>query len=54
MSWRRFRVLYGALGPRSQVCLNYDRIARREGEQNPAAEEGAWRALTGLARPGKG
>lgn len=51
MSWRRFRVLYSALGPQSQVCLNYDRIARREGLSGSAAEAGAWRALTGLQRP---
>jgi len=52
MSWRRFRTLYRALSPRSQVCLHYDRVARREGAGGQAAEAGAWRALIGLARPG--
>ena len=50
MSWRRFRALYAGLSPHSLVCLNYDRVARREGAGDST---GAWRALTGLARPGK-
>lgn len=52
MSWRRFCVLYGALSPGSQVCLNYDRVARREGAEDGAREEGAWRTLIGLGKPG--
>ena len=52
MSWRRFCVLYRGLSPGSLVCRNYDRVARREGVPAPGVEEGAWRALTGLARPG--
>ena len=51
MSWRRFCALYRALSPQSQVCLHYDRIARRTGGAGAGAEDGAWRALTGLARP---
>lgn len=51
MSWRRFRVLYYALSAESQVCRNYDRIARREGIGGDARESGAWRALTGLSKP---
>ena len=51
MSWRRFCALYRGLSPSSQVCLNYDRIARREGAAAPGDGNGAWRALTGLSRP---
>lgn len=51
MSWRRFCVLYRALGPDSMVCLNYDRVARREGVMNESAEDSAWQLLTGLSKP---
>lgn len=51
MSWRRFCTLYAALSPRSQVYLQYDRIAKKEGVNNAAAEKSAWDALTGLAKP---
>ena len=44
-------MLYGALSPKSMVYLNYDRIAKKEGIKNEAAERGAWDALTGLAKP---
>ena len=52
MSWRRFCVLYRGLSPQSLVCLNYDRIARREGVGS--AEDGAWETLTRLSRPHSG
>ena len=51
MSWRRFCVLYGGLGPGSLVCLNYDRVARREGVRSPAREDSAWGAFIGLSKP---
>ena len=54
MSWRRFCALYRALSPQSMVCLNYDRIARREGVYDDSAEDGAWRTLIGLSRPDGG
>ena len=52
MSWRRFRALYAGLSPHSLVCLNYDRIARREGVSS--GEDGAWETLTRLSRPNNG
>ena len=54
MSWRRFCVLYRGLSPQSLVCLNYDRIARREGASNDSAEDGAWEMLTRLSKPNNG
>ena len=51
MSWRKFRVLYSGLSQKSLCCLNYDRIAKREGINNAAAEASAWDALTGLGKP---
>ena len=52
MSWRRFCVLYRGLSPQSLVCLNYDRIAQREG--GGSAEAGAWETLTRLSKPDHG
>ena len=52
MSWRRFCVLYRGLSPQSLVCLNYDRIAQREGVSS--GEDGAWETLTRLSRPDSG
>ena len=54
MSWRRFCALYRALSPQSMVCLNYDRVARREGVRDESAEDSAWFRLTGLSRPDSG
>ena len=51
MSWRKFRVLYEGLSPKSMCYLNYDRIAKKEGINNAAAEASAWDALTGLSKP---
>lgn len=51
MSWRRFRTLYANLSPRSATFRNYERVARRLGVSNEAAERSAWDALTGLSRP---
>lgn len=51
MSWRRFCVLYGALSRESAAFRNYDRVARKYGVRNEAAERSAWDALIGLGRP---
>ena len=51
MSWRRFCVLYGGLSAGSAVFRNYDRVARKYGYRNDAAERSAWDALTGLGKP---
>ena len=44
MSWRRFCVLYAALGPESLTCRNYRRAAAEAGA-DAGAEEAAWVAL---------
>lgn len=51
MSWRRFGVLYSGLSTRSATFRNYDRVAKKHGIRNEAAEKSAWDALTGLGRP---
>ncbi len=51
MSWRKFRVLYSGLSAKSQVYLNYDRIAKKAGVKNSSAEQSAWEAFAGLAKP---
>lgn len=51
MSWRKFCVLYNGLSQDSATWRNYDRIAKKEGIKNTAAEASAWDALTGLQKP---
>lgn len=51
MSWRRFCALYANLSPRSATYRSYERVARRWGITDPAAERSAWELLTGLAKP---
>ena len=51
MSWRKFCALYGGLSPRSATFRNYDRVAKKYGIKNEAAEKSAWDALTGLGKP---
>ena len=51
MSWRRFCNLYANLSPRSASFRNYERVARKHGVRNEAAERSAWDALTGLGKP---
>lgn len=53
MSWRKFMILYSGLSTESQVYLNYDRVAKKEGVQNEAAERGAWESFSGLAMPNR-
>ena len=46
-------MLYAGLSPRSATFRNYDRIAKKDGINNDAAERSAWDALVGLSKPQK-
>jgi hypothetical protein len=68
MSWRRFRVLLGGLGPNSALVAqlqarkpragkrgSYDRVADHviDADRNPAAFDAFWQSITGGKRHSK-